>query len=215
MIVGPQPDVAVVCSVTLVKLQPRVVLAVAVLSNGAVEKDTVVVDHDVSDDDVAQASTRLSHHVLGSTFAAIGDPPPRPGRADSAHKLVTAVCEGLRRSASTGSEPLFVGGASRLAAEHSAFSNTQVAAHLLEMLEENVVMVALMRELLGPGVTVRIGSEHGATTCATARSCSRRTSSKVSRAVRSECSGRPRMDYRQAQAAVATISRQLSRSLSR
>jgi heat-inducible transcriptional repressor len=215
VIVGPQPDVAVVCSVTLVKLQPRVVLAVAVLSNGAVEKDTVVVDHDVSDDDVAQASARLSQHVLGSTFAAIGDPPPRPGRADTAHKLVTAVCEGLRRSASTGSAPLFVGGASRLAAEHSAFSNTQVAAHLLEMLEENVVMVALMRELLGPGVTVRIGSEHARDDL---RDCSVVLAPYL-------VEGQPggtvgvlgptRMDYRQAQAAVATISRQLSRSLSR
>src|SRR5207249_11563448 len=127
---------------------------------------------------------------------------------------VAAVCEGWRRNASIGSEPLFVGGASRLAAEHQDFSNTQVAAHLLELLEEHVVMVALMRELLGPGVTVRIGSEHVRDDL---RDCSVVLAPYL-------IEGQPggtvgvlgptRMDYRQAQAAVATVSRQLSRSLS-
>jgi heat-inducible transcriptional repressor len=214
VIVGPQPDVAVICSVTLVRLQPRIILAVAVLSNGAVEKDHVVLDHDVTDDDVAQATARLSEHLLGSTFAAINDPPRRPGRADAATQLVASVCEGLRRNAAIGSEPLFVGGASRLAAEHEAFSNARVAAHLLELLEEHVVMVALMRELLGPGVTVRIGSEHVRDDL---RDCSVVLAPYL-------IEGQPggtvgvlgptRMDYRQAQAAVATVSRQLSRSLS-
>ena len=214
VIVGPQPDVAVVCSVTLVRLQPRVVLAVAVLSNGAVEKEHVVLSHDVTDDDVALATARLSQHLLGSTFAAITDPPKRPGRVDPAQQLVVSVCEGLRHNASTGSEPLFVGGASRLAAEHEAFSNARVASHLLELLEEHVVMVALMRELLGPGVTVRIGSEHARDDL---RDCSLVLAPYL-------IEGQPggtvgvlgptRMDYRQAQAAVATVSRQLSRSLS-
>jgi heat-inducible transcriptional repressor len=214
VIVGPQPDVAVVCSVTLVRLQPRIVLAVAVLSNGAVEKEHVVLDHDVTDDDIAQATARLSQHLLGSTFAAISDPPRRPGRPDAAQQMVSMVCDGLRRNASIGSEPLFVGGASRLAAEHEAFSNARVAAHLLELLEEHVVMVALMRELLGPGVTVRIGSEHARDDL---RDCSVVLAPYL-------IEGQPggtvgvlgptRMDYRQAQAAVATVSRQLSRSLS-
>lgn len=214
VIVGPQPDVAVVCSVTLVRLQPQVVLAVAVLSNGAVEKETVVLEHDVSDDDVAEASKRLSQHILGSTFAGITGPPAGPAKPDVAHTLVASVCEGLQRSASTGNEPLFVGGASRLAAEHLAFSNTLVAAHLLELLEEHVVMVALMRELLGPGVTVRIGSEHAHHDL---RDCSVVLAPYL---VEGQAGGTvgvlgpTRMDYRQAQAAVATVSRQLSRSLS-
>jgi heat-inducible transcriptional repressor len=202
VIVGPQPDVAVVCSMTLVRLQPRVVLAVAVLSNGAVEKEHVVLDQDVNDDDVATASARLSHHLLGSTFAAMSDPPREAGRSDAAQQLADNVCDAMRHSAAIGSEPLFVGGASRL------------AARLLELLEEHVVMVALMRELLGPGVTVRIGSEHDRDDL---RDCSVVLAPYL-------VEGQPggtvgvlgptRMDYRQAQAAVATVSRQLSRSLS-
>lgn len=214
VIVGPQPDVAVVCSVTLVRLQPRVVLAVAVLSNGAVEKETVILEHEVTEEDVSQATARLSQHVLGSTFAVIGDPPTRPGRADVAQNLVATVCAGLRRSAATGSDPLFVGGASRLAAEHDAFSNTRVAAHLLELLEEHVVIAALMRELLGPGVTVRIGSEHDRDDL---RDCSVVLAPYLVEGLPGGTVGvlgPTRMDYRQAQAAVATVSRQLSRSLS-
>ena len=101
---------------------------------------------------------------VGSTLSPqITDPPARPawlaGRPDSAQKLVCRprARMGCAAVASTGNEHLFVGGASRLAAEHQAFSNTPVVADLLELLEEHVVMVALMRELLGPGVTVRIG----------------------------------------------------------
>jgi heat-inducible transcriptional repressor len=216
VVVGPQADVAVVCSVTLVRLQSRVVLAVIVLSNGAVEKEHVVLDRDVSDDDVAVANTVLSQHLLGSTFSGISAPPkPTANQTpDGAHLLAADVCDALRRSAAIGSEPLFVGGASRLAAEHEAFSNAQVAARLLELLEEHVVMVAVMRELLGPGVTVRIGSEHDRDDL---RDCSVVLAPYL-------VEGQPggtvgvlgptRMDYRQARAAVLTVSRQLSRSLS-
>jgi heat-inducible transcriptional repressor len=190
------------------------VLAVVVLSNGAVEKEHVVLDFDVSDDDVAAANAQLSRHLLGSTFATISDPPRASGRPDLAQRLAGDICDALRHRAAIGSEPLFVGGASRLAAEHEAFANANVAARLLELLEEHVVMVALMRELLGPGVTVRIGSEHDRTDL---RDCSVVLAPYL-------VEGQPggtvgvlgptRMDYRQAQAAVATVSRQLSRSFS-
>ena len=56
-------------------------------------------------------------------------------------------------------EPLYVGGASRLAAEQEAFASTS-ASGLLELLEQHVVLGALLRELLGPGLTVRIGAEN-------------------------------------------------------
>jgi len=77
-----------------------------------------------------------------------------------------------------------------------------------------VVMVAVLRELLGPGLTVRIGSEHERDDL---RDCSVVLAPYL-------VDGQPggtvgvlgptRMDYRQAQAAVATVSRLLSRSFS-
>src|SRR5205814_4642186 len=56
-------------------------------------------------------------------------------------------------------EPLYVGGASHLAAEQESFASTS-ASGLLALLEQHVVLATLLRELLGPGLTVRIGAEN-------------------------------------------------------
>ena len=107
-----------------------------------------------------------------------------------------------------------MGGVSRLAAEHEAFSTAESAARLLEMLEHQVIVVSLVRELLDQGLTVSIGAENRLDEL-------------------SECSivvspyeidgvpvgivgvlGPTRMDYRHALAAVAAVSQQLGRHLS-
>ena len=111
-------------------------------------------------------------------------------------------------------EPLYVGGASRLAAEQEAFASTS-ASGLLELLEQHVVLGALLRELLGPGLTVRIGAENE---LADLRECSLVLAPYL---VEGEpigtvgVLGPTRMDYRKAQAAVSTVSRQLGQQLSR
>ena len=111
-------------------------------------------------------------------------------------------------------EPLYVGGASRLAAEQEAFASTS-ASGLLELLEQHVVLGTLLRELLGPGLTVRIGSENER---ADLRECSIVLAPYL---VQGEpigtvgVLGPTRMDYRKAQAAVSTVSRQLGQQLSR
>src|SRR5690606_31667355 len=55
VVVGPPHEVATVRSIQLVALNPRVILQVAVLSNGAVHKHTLELDHDVADQVVAGA----------------------------------------------------------------------------------------------------------------------------------------------------------------
>src|SRR5438309_1304580 len=50
VVVGPPPEAATVRSAQIVGLSPRVALVVAVLSNGAVEKRMVELDHDVGDE---------------------------------------------------------------------------------------------------------------------------------------------------------------------
>lgn len=88
-------------------------------------------------------------------------------------------------------------------------------SRLLELLEQQTVVVAMLREMLGPGLTISIGSEN--------RNPELRDCSLVLAPYLVE--GQPagtvgvlgptRMDYRQAQAAVSTISALLSRELSR
>jgi heat-inducible transcriptional repressor len=215
VVVGPQPDAVRLRATSLVQLQPRVLLAVLVCSNGAVEKEPVVLADDASDDDVVVAAQRLAALLDNATLADLPGHDVGDRQRDRADDLVDATITALRdRSQHHIAEPLYIGGASHIAAEYGAFSDASAAARLLELLEQHVVLSSLMRELLGPGITVRIGAEN-------------------ERAEMQECSlvlapylveGQPagtvgilgptRMDYRRAQAAVHTISQQLGRQLS-
>ena len=230
VVVGPELQAVVVRAANLVVLQPRVVLAVVVLSNGSVEKDVVVFDAEVSDDDVAAASTRFAQQLSGRRLADVaslddelsaGDPATGDRRVGDrpASERVADIVNASRLALQTRleqhqSEPLYVGGASRLAAEHDAFVTTSTA-RLLELLEQHGVLASLMRELLGPGLTVSIGSEN---TSLDLRECSLVLAPYL---VEGEPAGTvgvlgpTRMDYRKAQAAVSTVSQQLGRQLSR
>src|SRR5690348_3684795 len=71
VVIGPQADAVTVRSVHVAQLQPRVLLAVLVLSNGAVEKETVILDDDADAEDVAVASNRLAAHLSGRRLAEL------------------------------------------------------------------------------------------------------------------------------------------------
>ncbi len=214
VVIGPQTEVATVRSVQLVSIQPRVVLAVVVLSNGVVEKETVLLDADASDDDIATASQLLHQGSVGRPFTDVGV----GGASDSDHvsvaeQLAARAADVLAQHVQSSTGPVFVGGTSRLAAEREDFTSPAQIARLLELLEQQVVVVAMVRELLGPGLTVRIGSENehqDLTECSLVL---------APYLVEGQAAGTvgvlgpTRMDYRQAQAAVTAISNQLSRTL--
>jgi heat-inducible transcriptional repressor len=215
VVVGPQSEAILVRGVTLVRLQPRVLLAVLVLSNGAVEKETVFFDEDLDETDVAAAGARLASRLEGrrlTELAGTASEGPEPDRAETlARTAFTALQEHVSRRHD---DPLYVGGASRLAAEQEAFATTS-AARLIELLEQHAVLASMLRELLGPGLIVRIGSENEQ---ADLRECSLVLAPYL---VEGELVGTvgvlgpTRMDYRKAQAAVATVSLRLGKQLSR
>jgi len=217
VVVGPQPESVTVRSAHLVLLQPRVLLAVVIMSNGAVEKETVVLTEDADPNDVAGAGARLAALLDGHRLAdvptlsyPVGGPP-----GDRADALAEATRDAFAaRVEMHHGEPLYVGGASHLAAEQESFGSTS-ASGLLDLLEQHVVLATLLRELLGPGLTVRIGSENER---ADLRECSIVLAPYL---VEGEpigtigVLGPTRMDYRKAQAAVSTVSRRLGQQLSR
>jgi heat-inducible transcriptional repressor len=221
VVVGPEQQAVMVRAANLVLLQPRVVLAVVVLSNGSVEKEVVAFDHDVSEPDLADASARFAGQLGGLRLAdfATSLHAKRDRGADPSDERINAIVEASRVALQTRlgqhqSEPLYVGGASRLAAEHDAFVTTSTT-RLLELLEQHVLLASLMRELLGPGLTVSIGSENSSLDL---RECSLVLAPYL---VEGEPAGTvgvlgpTRMDYRKAQAAVSAVSQQLGRQLSR
>src|ERR1700728_630614 len=68
VVVGPSHDTATIRSMQLVGLSPQHALLVVVLSDGAVEKRTIDLETETSDETLARAGTLLSAHLVGRTL---------------------------------------------------------------------------------------------------------------------------------------------------
>ncbi len=211
VVVGPQFDAARVRSAQLVSLQPELVLSIAVLSNGSIEKEVITNAGEHTESQVARASAALDETLREQSIGAAPIAAPTGDRV--VDELVRLGVEALSRRATSGAEPLYVGGASRIIGEQNAFATVERASRLLEMLEQQVVVVSLVRDLLDQGVTVSIGSENDVDDL---RDCSLvlapyRVDGQMAGTV--GVLGPTRMDYQQALAAVAAVSQQLGKLL--
>lgn len=216
VVVGPGAEVERVRSVQLVALSDDQMLVVLVLSDGGIARELFRLDEPAHADDVARASSILQDTWVGETLATLPDAlPERSQRLSEVERLVEAASIAVRGR--TDSEPVgtFVGGVSQLAAEQDAFGSAAEAARVLELLEQHVVLAGLMRQLLGPGLTIRIGAE---TERADLAECSLVLAPYL---VEGEVAGTlgvlgpRRMDYRGAAAAVDAVSLRLGRELTR
>src|SRR5579875_2111065 len=179
VVVAPSaPEPWRVRSVQLVRLAPHLVLAVAVLANGVVERRAIETPSQVSDADVARASGAL---------------------------------EALRHPEPLESEHVFVGGAARMAA---AFDAVGTIRAVLEILEQQYVLVSLLKDVLDRGLSVAIGAEHGVTPLADCSVVVAPYQIGGERAGTVGVLGPTRMHYEQALAAVGIVSKKLSETLS-
>jgi len=158
MVVGPSHESAAIRSVQLVGLGSRLALLVVVLADGAVQKQSIEFDVDVDDALLADAATRLAAHSLGRPLTQVTATADRTG--DSATDgVVAAGVAGLRSLGQVhGAEQLFVGGSSRMAA---AFDAVDTVRSVLTILEQQLVVVTLLRDIIDTGLSVAIGTEHG------------------------------------------------------
>ena len=154
VVVGPAHEDAAVRSVQLVSLTPRLALLVGVLANGSVEKRTIELEADTDEPVVAAAAAHLTEHGVGGSFAAVGHVPPSPDPTIEA--LLARVR--LVLAAPTDDEPdqVYVNGASRMAA---AFDAVETVRSVLSILEQQLVVVSLLRDVVDRGLNVAIGSE--------------------------------------------------------
>ena len=212
LVLPPPSERATVRSIQVVGLASRLAMAVAVLSNGTVEKATLELEVEVGDERLAAATSHLSAHLEGTSLVE-GDADPRHGRPPRRPA-------GRRRSRCTGPpgrprrDHIFVGGASRMAA---AFDAVDTVRQVLGILEQQYVVVSLLREVLDNdehGLSVSIGAELGVQPLA---ECSIIVAPYV---IEGEplgtvaVLGPTRMNYPQAMAAVAVVSQRLGRTLS-
>jgi heat-inducible transcriptional repressor len=174
VVVGPGHEAATLRSVQMVSLQPRLALLVAVLSDGAVEKRSIELGADTDDAVVAEASRRLSGHLTGeaptSPTAATaataagatgwvpgGPPPTGVPEVDALVSAASTAIDEIHRQPRSGDQ-VFVVGSSKVA---GAFEAVETVRSVLSILEQQLVVVTLLRDVLDRGLSVAIGTEHG------------------------------------------------------
>ena len=208
VLVAPVPEAADVRSVQLVSLTASVALLVVVLGNGVVEKRTVELGAPTDETDLARASQHLSAKLVGGPLSALAGAPPS-GMA-AVDQVLAAVKQVWANSPDAEPEQVYVGGTARMA---SAFDAVDTVRQVLTILEQQLVVVSLIRDVLDRGLQVAIGSETGLGTLA---DCSLVVAPYL---VDGEPAGSigvlgpSRMNYPQALAAVAVVSQRLGRRL--
>ena len=192
-------------------ITPTTALVVVVLSNGAVEKHTL---------ELAERGRRGAHR---RRHRPPGRPPHRVGRAaGSAAAPATgdAVTDALCAQAvaslaqrAPATSPTRSSSAARSQVAR-AFDAIETVREVLGVLEQQYVVVTLLRDVLDRGLQVAIGTEtgHGARS-PSARSIVAPYQAEGEPAGTIGVLGPSRMDYPQAMAAVAVVSHRLSQRL--
>ena len=209
LVVAPPHEGASVRAVHLVPLGTRVAVVVAVLANGGVEKAHIELGEGASDDQIAAAAIQLCAHVVGRPLA---DDRPIPSSGDpTTDDLVAAARKALWDHHDSEADQVFIGGASRMA---STFQAVDTVRQVLAGLEQQYVLVSLLREALGDEpLTVAIGAEHGVDSLAECSIVVAPYDVDGSHAGTIGVLGPTRMNYPQAMAAVAIVSARLGRHL--
>ncbi len=204
VVVGPSVEQATVRTVQLIDLSSHIAMVVAVLSNGVIEKRTVEVALELTPEIVEDAGRRLAQTIEGKTLGELGTALPE----SEPDPLLDAAIAAL--SAAGRTAELYVGGASRMA---SAFEAVEQVREVLSILEEQIVVVSLIRDVLNRGMRVAIGEETGVGSLAECSLVLAPFSIDGSTDGTIGVLGPTRMDYSQALSAVAVVSRRLERAL--
>lgn len=209
VVVGEATEVSTVRSVQLVDLSARTILAVMVMSNGAIVKRSIDLAEDVDPDGLHAAQVLVSDGLVGSSVTSLARfaiDSAAPGSS-----LATDAVSALREGAEAEGQQMFVDGRSRIA---GSFDARETIEAVLGILEQQFVVVSLLKELVDGGLAVSIGSESGVAPLA---NCSLvvapyRVGGESAGAI--AVLGPTRMNYPETLSAVAVVSQRLTRLLS-
>ena len=205
VVVAPGPADAVVRSIQLVTLSATAALLVAVYSDGTVEKHTIEMPDGSGEERVAAATAHMSAHLAGTVRDAA---PPVPATGDAAtDDLVARSLAVLGGRPDDDPEHVFVGGTARMA---QAFDAIETVREVLAILEQQFVVVSLLRDVIDRGLHVAIGTETGMAPLAECALVVAPYDIEGERAGTIGVLGPTRMNYPQALAAVAVVSNRLS-----
>jgi heat-inducible transcriptional repressor len=157
VVVGPSHDSAVVRSVQLVGLSPLHALLVVVLSDGAVEKRTIEMEEELTDDVLSRAGALLASALNDRVLSGNWSTPPSGSKTVDRLLATARAALGSMEGAMV-ADQVFVGGPARLA---ESFEAVETFRSVLSILEKQLVVVTLLRDVLNRGLSVAIGTEHG------------------------------------------------------
>ena len=209
VVVGPAHEAATVRSLQVVGLAPRQALVVAVLSNGVVEKRSIELDSEVGDERLAAAGTHVAATAVGAGIGLLPEPTPTGDAIIDA--LASQIVTALRGGHDDEPDHVFVGGAARMA---DAFDAVETVRQVLTTLEQQYVVVSLVQDVLDRGLSVAIGREHGLVPLAECSVVVAPYEVEGEPAGSIGVLGPTRMNYPQALAAVAVVSKRLGERLS-
>ncbi|MEY2424650.1 MAG: heat-inducible transcriptional repressor [Actinomycetota bacterium] len=208
VVVSPGPEAAHVRSIHLVDMSPHEGLAVVVLSNQIVEKASFDLPSGATPEDLTAAGNALAAHLVGRPFNAAGRVATGNRTADAVIEAVKAAFK--RRDAGTALDHVFVGGTARVA---DAFEAVDTVRQVLGVLEHQLVVVSLLRDVLNTGRSVAIGTEHGVAPLAECAVVVAPITIGGLPAGTVGVLGPTRMNYPHALAAVTAVSRRLGENL--
>ncbi|MEO6124664.1 MAG: heat-inducible transcriptional repressor HrcA [Ilumatobacteraceae bacterium] len=155
VVVGPNTQSAsLVRSVQIVGLSARLATVVVVLSNGHVDNQSIELADETSDSHLYAATVTLQNVMVGKPLGSLIHV-PASGDAD-VDRVCAQALDALHSD--DGDSPVFVGGASSVA---KSFDAVDVVRSVLSTLEQQYVVVSLVRDVIDRGLTVAIGAEHG------------------------------------------------------
>jgi heat-inducible transcriptional repressor len=155
VVVGPTPQSATVRSIQVVRVALHAAVVVAVLSNGGVEKSTVELPDDFTDDAISDACALLTRTFVGGPLKLAEYGPEVPAVVA---RLAGAAMQSLIDIGSQDTDHVFVSGAARMV---NAFDAVDKVREVLSVLERQLVVVTLIRDVIDRGLSVAIGSETG------------------------------------------------------
>jgi heat-inducible transcriptional repressor len=209
VVVGPPHEAATIRSVQVVGLTPRVALLVLVLSNGVIEKHTLELADDTDPVHLDAAGALLAQHLVGETLASASS--VVLGGSAVGDVIVAAALDALAPDEHQDHERVFIGGASRMA---SSFDAVAQVSEILQILEQQYVVVSLLRDVVDRGLHVAIGTETGMLPLAECSVIVAPYTVDGESAGTIGVLGPTRMNYPQALAAVAVVSQRLGNRLS-
>ena len=208
VVVAPEVESAAVRSVQVVELSSRIILVVAVLSTGSVERRVLECEEAPLPDVLVSASEALSAALVSLPFGAEVEVTAPDAESQAVAERAVAA---LQSPVGGAVEQVFVGGQSTVA---SAFVEVEKISQMLYLLEQQYALISMLRNIMDRGMQVAIGEETGFEPLADCSVVVSPYEVDGCRAGSVAVLGPTNMDYSANLAAVSDMSSQLTRLLS-